>query len=376
MLTLESVVPYLIERGLIDPNWIIDGELRISSSARRNRNFKVEGPSGKGFLLKQPDDPMEGGHETLRREQTFRRFCRECSQAGPLAPLLPRLIESDRQEARSVYELIPDVTSIWSLLDAQNGEPALTEAVRSVGQALGTVHRVFRLSGWEDDSYPHGLSRQLPWALTFPRPEPWLLAHMSAANHQTWRILQGEDGLDDRLQALCRLWQPETLIHGDVRFDNFLFRRPPTDLQSAPIEVWLVDWEMVQIGDPAWDLAGALQDFLVFWIASMPLSAERSVEQSIDQSRVRLADLQAAIRELWTGYQAGAGMSGGERGSFLGRAVAYSAARLFQSVHEMSQPEDELPGQAVILLQLGANLMADPERGQVQLYGIPNAFRP
>ena len=41
------------------------------------------------------------------------------------------------------------------------------------------------------------------------------------------------------------------------------------------------------------------------------------------------------------------------------------------AAHELSLEQEELPAQAVLLLQLGANLLADPESGQVQIYGIP-----
>jgi Phosphotransferase enzyme family len=375
MLTIESVVPYLLDHGLIDPTWIIDGELRIGSVSRRNRNYKVEGPGGKGFLVKQPDHPRVGSSETLRRELTFRRFVRDNSQAASVSGLIPPLIEDDWEEGMSVYELISDVDSISSLLTAPICESALADAMQMFGRALGSVHRVFRLTEWEVDSYPMSLSLKPPWPLGLLRPEPWLLERSSAANHQMLRILQETEGLDDRFRTLSSQWQADTLVHGDIRFDNVLLRRNCANDRAGPSDVWLVDWEMVQAGDPAWDLAGALQDFMVLWVSSIPLSETCSLDQSVRNARIRLGDVQAAIRTLWTGYLGSAGLKSPEASTFLLRAVAYSVARLFQSVYELSQSENTLSGQAILLLQLGVNLLADPACGQVQLYGVPNTLR-
>ncbi len=128
---------------------------------------------------------------------------------------------------------------------------------------------------------------------------------------------------------------------------------------------------MVQLGDPAWDLAGALQDFLALWISSMPLSDGSTSEEMTARARVPLDDLRAASRALWHGYRAAAGLDGVEASGLLRRAVDFAAVRLIQSAYEISAESDHLFGPPVLLLQISANLLADPELGQVQLFGIP-----
>ena len=170
----------------------------------------------------------------------------------------------------------------------------------------------------------------MPSILVFHQPGPENCAGLSRADLEILRILQANAGFVEHLERLTRSWRPETVIHGDIRFDNVLVRSPRADEEVDAIELWIVDWEMVRIGDPAWDLAGALQDFLVLWVSSMPLSDELTTEEMTARARVPLDELRAASRALWAGYRAAAGLEVAEEGGFLRRAVAFAAVRLIQ----------------------------------------------
>jgi aminoglycoside phosphotransferase (APT) family kinase protein len=203
------------------------------------------------------------------------------------------------------------------------------------------------------------------------RPAPGLLATLSPAGARVLQIVQSKQGLDTRLDRLRPRWRRETLIHGDIKSDNILIRPSRTEPEPRPTEVSIVDWEFVQIGDPAWDLAGALHDFLIFWTASMPLGPSVSAEAMMAQARYPLECLQPAIRALWDGYQAAAKLGPSEAEDLLPRAVEFSAERLIQASYELAVEKQDLPDLAVVLLQISANILADPDGGRVQLYGIP-----
>ena len=94
-------------------------------------------------------------------------------------------------------------------------------------------------------------------------------------------------------------------------------------------------------------------------------------DQMIAAARYPLSTLQGALRAFWAGYRAGAGLSADEAGALLARSVAFSGARLIQSAYEMAFGAQVLPATSVLLLQISANLLADPGLAQVQLYGIP-----
>lgn len=371
MLNVNSAMQYLLKRALIPVSWVIRGDVTIRSAARRNRNLTVEGPGGAGLFIKQPDDTMNGARETLRREAGFHRSCSEESDFAPIRRFITHLIESEDSEAILVFELISDSITLQTQFESRARKDITLGAANILGRALGTVHRVFRSPDREPQVRLAWLPRNLPWVLRIHRPVPAILAGLSLANSETLRILQTQHGLSERLDGLGARWRSETVIHGDIRLDNVLVR-PPRDGEGPNIiDLRIADWEMVQIGDPVWDLAGALQDLLVSWVSSMPVSDGVSAEEMIAQSSIPLEDLRDAARAIWAGYLAEACLAPAESDGFLLRTVAFSAARLIQSVFEAGVEADRLAGRPVILLQIGANMLAEPERAQVQLYGIP-----
>jgi Ser/Thr protein kinase RdoA (MazF antagonist) len=181
------------------------------------------------------------------------------------------------------------------------------------------------------------------------------------------RILQSQREMTMRLEELRQRWRRETVIHGDVKHDNVVAWRA----EENTTEVRIVDWEMVKLGDPAWDLAGVLQDFVDFWVKSMPLFDDLPMDERMAKAHFPLTVVQGAIRSFWRGYLAAADLSCNHAEQLLQRGVEFSAARMIQTAYEVSYQLPVLSPRSVLLLQISANLLAEPERGRFQLYGIP-----
>jgi hypothetical protein len=194
------------------------------------------------------------------------------------------------------------------------------------------------------------------------------MATISAANYQTLSIIQGERALCRSLDDLSAMWQSSTVIHGDIKSDNVLWIK---EEQSSGGAIRIVDWEMVQRGDPAWDVAGYFQDVLLFWLTSLP-SAD-SVEEMVDRCARPLRMLHPLFRSFWRAYRGTMGAAH-HSAELLSRAVKYTGGRLIQSAYEMSTHVSVLPLRAVLSLQLSANLLDDPESAQVQLMGLFDDF--
>ncbi len=103
----------------------------------------------------------------------------------------------------------------------------------------------------------------------------------------------------------------------------------------------------------------------------MPLSDDMTMDERIGKARYPLPVIQRAIRFFWHGYQTATKLTSNEAEELLQRGVKLSAARMIQTAYEISYQLPGLSPQSVILLQISANLLAQPERVRFQLYGFP-----
>lgn len=370
MLSIENALPYLIERGLVTPQTVLDGELLIANAARRNRNLRVTRKDGVSYLIKQPDDPTYGGAYTLRCEAGFYSFCQEEPKVAELKSLLPRMMYFDAERSLVALELFEEAKPLWSLYSKADAMSFPAHVASALGRALGLLHKTLALPGAAEDARLGWLRRDAPWVMQVHKPGPELLASISPANYQTLRILQTQENLSAHLDQLRRLWRVRSVIHSDIKSDNVLVLPAPEGADPKAVSVRLVDWETVQLGDPAWDVAGALQDFVLFWVSSMTQQGAYTPEQMSATARYPLIVLQSAIRMLWRGYRTTADLKPDDAEDLLRRAVQYSAARLIQSAYEMAMNAPVLPISSVLMLQVSANILADPRTGQTQFYGI------
>ncbi len=367
MLTFEDAAPYLFERNLIDPAWVIDGSLTIQSLSSRNGNLKIEGPDGAGLLLKQPADQAETGAEGLRAEAAFYRFCEEEPEAAALKRIVPRVAYHDAERSLLAVRLIPNALTLSRFFNTAGQQRFPIEAAAALGRALATVHRTFDHLKLGQSDRLSWLSRQPPSMLEIHRPTADLLSSLSPANVKLIRMLQSEDATAEHLDSLRARWRVETVIHGDIRPANVLVA---PGLAESPRDVWLVDWEMVQLGDPAWDLAGALQCFAKSWVDSMPMEANLSIDERAERARFPLGFVHALSCSLWHAYECTVDYDQSASDALLDRAVTLSAVRMIQTAYEISSELMELDPRSVILLQLGTNSLARSGVARTQLFGI------
>lgn len=368
MLNVDNAAEFLIRRGFITAHSVIDGDLEITSSTRRNRNLRVTSSDSGNYLIKQPNDPEFEDANSLRWEAAFYSFCQQEPAVSAVRSMMPRVVYADQDKAMLVLELLRDTLPIWRYYRQQTAADFPLEAAALVGRSLGILHHTFSTPDLLEDSRLSFLHRKIPWVMRLNRPSPDVLGSVSQASYKIIEILQTYEGLSQHIDEACKLWQPQSLIHGDIRLDNILVKQSDEKDNAKGDHLYLVDWELVQIGDPAWDLAGALQDFIFFWVLSMPHDV--SPEKMASEARYPLPILQTALRSLWRGYCEEQKLAPAEARGLMRRAVCFSALRLIQTAYEAASHFHFMPPPSVLTFQVGANILSAPEEAQSQLYGL------
>ncbi len=369
MLTQLELAQYLLQHGLLSAEAIVEGDLDILDASRRNRNFKVVARHHPGYLVKQgvgADRMASVAGEASVYEMLGAR-------AGPaprrgFAAYLPACYAYDREQHLLILECLPDAEDLRTYHTRRGRFPAAVAA--DLGRALATLHRQM----WGNMAAQAGrqaLPGDLPWVLALHRPEPAVLHDFSSAEIQLIKAVQRFPEFGAALDRLRGEWRAETMIHADLKWDNCLLAARPGTARRRRLKI--VDWELATYGDPCWDVGSVFNDYLSFWLLSIPVTGETPPDHFPDLARYPLRRMRPALHAFWEAYAGRMGLAGGEAGAWLLRAARFAAARLLQTACDQMQVAQELNGTIVCFLQVSLNLLRRPHEGVVQLLGLPLA---
>ncbi|MFL5735105.1 MAG: phosphotransferase family protein [Chloroflexia bacterium] len=361
MLTQSAVAQYLLQRDLVSPRIVVEGDLSVSDFTRRNANFKVAGGHGPGFLLKQGVD--EERRAMLAHEARVYRLLGAAEGGGRLQTYLPRLHLYNPDDSVLVLELLDEAETLDEYHARLGRFPTGLAAL--LGDALGTLHAI--TEGRTEGEEYEGISRRPAWMLSIHRPNVLFMRTVSNANLKLIKIVQQFPEFRGHLDALRGEWRADTLIHGDLKWANCLVYRPG---EGRSKKLKLVDWEHASVGDPCYDAGSVFNDYLSFWLLSIPITGDSPPDRFMQLARYPLDKMQPAIGAFWRAYVRVMGLDPATAAEWLVRATRYAGARLVHTAYEHGQLGYQITGNAVCFLQLGLNILQRPREAAATLLGI------
>jgi Ser/Thr protein kinase RdoA (MazF antagonist) len=355
VLAQEDVLQFLLTHALVGPEAVVEGDLAISDVSSRNRNFRVETRRGPCYLLKQGTTPEATA--TVAHEATvYRRLV----AADPgLATHLPRFCGYEPGSGVLVLELVREAEDLRSR--HLRAGAFSTGPASALGFALGTLHRTTR--GVVSEEVPTGT----PWVLWAHRPDSRLFRDVSAAGLELIRIVQASEGFPEALERQRTTWRTDTLIHGDMKWDNCLV----SSHEDSRDDVKLIDWEVAIKGDPCWDIGSALSQYLSAWLFSIPVTGEVPPERFPELAGYPLDAMKPALVACWQAYADARQLDRRSTAGELRRAVELAGARLVQTAFEAAQMMQQLTSSLILHLQLALNVLLRPRAAATQLLGLP-----
>jgi aminoglycoside phosphotransferase (APT) family kinase protein len=352
---------------------VVAGGLEITALARRNLNLHVVRRAGPSYLVKQADPARSGGARTLAHELAFYALCARATSgalataASALGAKIPRARILRTDPPLLAVEWITGARSPWQLYREAPASRFPVELAAELGSTLASLHQAFAGRAGELASELAGVPSRPADFLSAHRPEPHELRRLSAANLELYRLIQSQPAIGAGLDRARADWRAETLLHGDVRAANTLVLPEPA---GSAGRLRLIDWELIKWGDPAWDLGCAMADLVHFWVRGMPREPGLSPARRAAESRVPLRRIQPAFWALWRSYRSGQGEERAtERDGLLLRSVRCSAGRLIQAAWQRCSGAASVSIVERELVQVAANVLADPVAAARRLYG-------
>jgi hypothetical protein len=279
---------------------------------------------------------------------------------------LPRIYGYDDAEHILILELLQDALNLREYHAMHRRIPV--GIAGEMGAALATLHRSMEL-GRNPTADLQTLDRTAPWILFINQPDLRILQQISGANLELIKTIQGSAELCESLNQLRRGWKRETLIHFDVKLDNWLITNGAKPGRKPRLR--LIDWELAGLGDPCWDVGSAFMDYLSLWLLSIPITVETPLERLPELAMLPLDRMHSPIRALWRSYVRGMHLDSASADEWLVRSIRYAAARLVQTAFEQAQTSAQLSGNVRCMLQVSANILRWPREAIVHLLGIP-----
>ena len=364
LLSYENIAHYLLEKGLVSLESIVKGEFSVRDQSSRNANFAVNREYKPAYLVKQVRAHDQEKRETLRIEATCYWLANNDEAYDMLRGFLPRYFEYDYLHHVLVLELLPDVQNLHEHF--RDTAFFSTSVAEKLADLLASYHT--HEAGVVEKQKSFSLfKKRKPWVFTLSESNlsDWVNnPTLGNAEKQSVRLILENKEFMAHLRQMGEDWEMKSLVHGDVKFPNFLIGNDFAP-GSEP-DIRLIDWELADIGDPLWDVAAVIQNYLTLWVGS-----ELEQEYRPGQSPVvSLEQVRPSIAAFWLRYAERTGWDEAAAQRHLEKALGYTALKLVHTCFESVQGVKDMSLYSAKILQLSLNLLRRPDAAIGELLGI------
>lgn len=363
MHTIDTIQEFLLSENLLEKEAIIFGDFEATSINRRNQNIQITTLNDTNFLIKQVKDLNSENAKTLKKEAQFYNYFN--TTLPNLKKYLPEIKFVDIQKNILVMTFYKEAMPLWRYYNEKTIDKFPLNTVKTIGKLLGEIHITFSKNEIFQDKNLDFLNDELPFIFNLYKPHPSRLSYLGGGGYYFIEQLQQQQDIMMVFNKIPTIWKKNALIHGDIKLDNFIVLDPENKASST---IKLVDWEMLQFGDTAWDLAGVFNDFIFWWIITMP--DNKSAEEMIKNARFPFHKLHPAINLFWDSYCETLTLNNQKNSELLKKVILFTGFRLLQTSFEIASKFNEMPSIAEVFLNLGKSIIRKPESSQENLFGI------
>lgn len=319
----EQLLHYLLRHDLLLPTEVIDMGVELVDEVRdRTLLTRVTVGETPTYMVKQAVATEYRGNI----EQEARAYA--CLQGIEMVrDCTPPLVRADRRNAILVMG--------W--VDSAGMEGGLSNDEREgrLASLVGYLHAVTA------DTLGKVAPVEQPWVLSCLGSDAgWRPHGLESVVNRAVRPNLLQVGLEE---ARSR-WQPDALVHGDLKQEHCLVVR-----RDGNADICLLDWELAGYGDSAWDIGSMLSDTLFV----------RGYESGLHGISVAAMIEQGILDETLHRYRRYLSPAP----DTLYRAVLFTGARLLQTGFESAAVYGLGPDSGVdLVLAMAEEIFSDPQR--------------
>lgn len=353
----ENVYHYLHKRQLIDEAAVVKGHFMVHPVATRNTILKIILEPHNSLFVKQTANDAVAKSLFLREVSAYQLF-KTAPEFSGVAAIAAPLLDYDDENNIMVSELLynaKNLSEYYMLI--KNFDLSLA---REQATILAECH-IQPHSDTDVSMFP----KLLPWVLQLDRHNADAFFVNNEASASIIQLIKDNTLLLHSLSELAASWQYTHLIHGDIKWINFLALESEEGLSQR-----LIDWELADIGDPMWDVAGLVQSYVTAWLLGFDNANPRSHELPEHMKLYELKNMQPSARAFMYQYLESKAYPESEHAAFFTRLMQFTAARIIQTSVEGITYNSKVEANNMRCIQLAFNIMKDPLAALEELFNI------
>ncbi|MBC8051650.1 MAG: phosphotransferase [Sphingobacteriaceae bacterium] len=350
-LTEQNCIYYLLNKGIISREDVVTKIIWVEKLHSRNNNYAVRFKDS-GFLIKQVPKSEEGHIDTLRSESCVYWLADNYDNFKPLKQYLAPIIDYNYQEHILITTYLNGYRSLYTYYYTNNHfytglAEKKAKMIHAYSLDLGSL--------MSTNQIPTYFRKRLPWSFNLPSGDKEWFNLVSAADTELLNIIQSDDVFKKHAEQLRTEYQFDTLVHGDVKWANFLIKP-----EGEVFDLRLIDWETADLGEAAWDVACIFQSYFYSW-TKLYFSNNKQDALGINQ-------VTNALQHFWKVYKAECPLA--DEHQFLLKTIRYSAFRMLQILLEQAHQSAKLTNSMIRLLQFSQNQLQYPEKVMSDFFNI------
>lgn len=340
-LNIHNVCEYLLDKNYLKPEGVFASGFYYIEESRRNKNFLIRTPNNSGILLKQVRAFELAKTYSIENEARIYWLVKNENSFADLKIYLPHFIGFDSSSYILAIELL---VGYYDLLNYYESNYNFIDAIPiKQAQILNSFHNT--LDFYSESNIANLFKGGIPWIFNLPDASPQEVNLISKADYEIFYYIRNNEEFCQQIRLLKQNWDSNSVIHGDIKMPNFLI--------NHNLDVKLIDWEMVQIGDYLWDVAGVFNDYFLFW-TNLKHTNNGNIPKNTE------ANLFKSLNVFWSAYERNSIKKTDQ--STIDKIGKYTAMRIIQTCIEHSHFKDKMSVKSKSLIDLSIRLMFNPSQ--------------
>lgn len=345
-LTKKNITHYLLDKGFLDGSSFISGDYVLTQSMSRNCIFRIQQEKTNGLFVKQLLNQDVTNSYLMQKDATSHYLIHQSDLYKETSSHIPQYYGYDPQHNVLVTEYFSNTKNIHEVTYQE--KKLSKDYAEKMASILSSFHFDITQKIKENTSLQF-FNKQLPWILNMGNLQN---SDPSGINNTVILEIHKHPNLVKKIEAVASQWVTNSLIHGDIKWMNFIVL--PNDK-----EIKLVDWEIADLGDPMWDVAGVFQSYFSSWVLSFNNQNTQQHEKMSGTEFLTLEAILSVVKIFWDTYTKKQKFSSTEKNEKLLKTLSYMSIRMVQTAFENNMSQTQLLPNSVRIIQFCDNILDD-----------------